>query len=295
MTLANPPAVTSQGPLIVEREGVSKLEQVIIQGNLAELTPAQRVTYYTSLCEAVGLNPLTKPFEYLTLNGKLILYAGKSCTEQVRLIRGISVDRLDRETQGDLAIVTAYGRDRSGRADSAMGAVAVKGLQGEALANAWMKAETKAKRRLTLSLGGLGMLDEVELDAVPGAWRTEVDVETGVIVDGAAQAEPQKLSDRLASKAASLTDAAASSPQPAEEVPTAGGTASSAAPPEPDLLPASSEVEPVVPSGAAPSEATKPDQCESTSDPAMPPQERCRLFAGHKGVHRAQGISWPNP
>lgn len=255
MTLANPPAVTSQGPLIVEREGVSKLEQVIIQGNLAELTPAQRVTYYTSLCEAVGLNPLTKPFEYLTLNGKLILYAGKSCTEQVRLIRGISVDRLDRETQGDLAIVTAYGRDRSGRADSAMGAVAVKGLQGEALANAWMKAETKAKRRLTLSLGGLGMLDEVELDAVPGAWRTEVDVETGVIVDGAAQAEPQKLSDRLASKAASITDAAASSPQPAEEVPTAGGTASSAAPTEPDLLPASSEVEPVVPSGAAPSEA----------------------------------------
>jgi hypothetical protein len=42
-------------------------------------------------------------------------------------------------------------------------AVAVKGLIGEALANAYMKSETKAKRRVTLSIMGLGLLDESEI------------------------------------------------------------------------------------------------------------------------------------
>jgi hypothetical protein len=32
-----------------------------------------------------------------------------------------------------------------------------------------MKAVTKAKRRVTLSICGLGMLDETEVDSVPGA------------------------------------------------------------------------------------------------------------------------------
>jgi hypothetical protein len=32
-----------------------------------------------------------------------------------------------------------------------------------------MKAETKSKRRVTLSIVGLGMLDESEVDSIPGA------------------------------------------------------------------------------------------------------------------------------
>jgi hypothetical protein len=52
-----------------------------------------------------------------------------------------------------------------------MGAVAIAGLKGEALANALMKAETKAKRRVTLSISGLGMLDETEAEDLPGAQR----------------------------------------------------------------------------------------------------------------------------
>jgi hypothetical protein len=31
--------------------------------------------YYFSVCKSLGLNPLTRPFEYLTLNGKKVLYA----------------------------------------------------------------------------------------------------------------------------------------------------------------------------------------------------------------------------
>ena len=41
-------------------------------------------------------------------------------------------------------------------------------LKGDALANALMKCETKAKRRVTLSIAGLGWLDEIELATIPG-------------------------------------------------------------------------------------------------------------------------------
>jgi len=45
-------------------------------------------------------------------------------------------------------------------------------LKGDALASALMKAETKAKRRVTLSIAGLGWLDETELATIPGV-RTD--------------------------------------------------------------------------------------------------------------------------
>jgi hypothetical protein len=144
------------------REALAQLEQVVIQGNLANLSENERIGYYARVCESLGLNPLTRPFEYITLNGKLTLYARKDATDQLRDLHGVTIDRLERERSDDLQIVTAYAKDRYGRTDSSIGAVSIKGLSGEALANALMKAETKAKRRVTLSIVGLGWMDEVE-------------------------------------------------------------------------------------------------------------------------------------
>jgi hypothetical protein len=70
-----------------------------------------------------------------------------------------------------LITVTVRGRTRDGREDVEIGVVSVAGLRGDALANAEMKALTKAKRRLTLSLAGLGWLDETEAESIPGAQR----------------------------------------------------------------------------------------------------------------------------
>lgn len=42
------------------------------------------------------------------------------------------------------------------------------------MANALMKAETKAKRRVTLSICGLGLLDESEIDTMKGAETYDV-------------------------------------------------------------------------------------------------------------------------
>jgi hypothetical protein len=47
------------------------MEKVVIGGDLSELNAAQRAEYYTAVCRSLGLNPLTKPFEFLTLNSKL--------------------------------------------------------------------------------------------------------------------------------------------------------------------------------------------------------------------------------
>jgi hypothetical protein len=57
--------------------------------------------------------------------------------------------------------------------------VNIKGLYGDALANAMMKSSTKAKRRLTLSLCSVGLLDETELETIPGAQKGEINI-TGV-------------------------------------------------------------------------------------------------------------------
>jgi hypothetical protein len=143
------------------------VEKVVIGGDLAELNAAQRAEYYSAVCRSLGLNPLTKPFEYLTLNGKLRLYALRDCADQLRRLHGISIYIANRERLSDIYVVTARAKDRQGREDESTGAVPLGNLKGDALANALMKAETKAKRRVTLSIAGLGWLDERELDTIP--------------------------------------------------------------------------------------------------------------------------------
>jgi len=144
-------------------------------GDLSGLDPEQRVNYYLKLCSSLGLNPLSKPFDYLMLNGRLVLYARKDATDQLRKLHKVSIIALEREQIGELMVVTASAAASDGRRDTAIGAVPVQGLKGESLANALMKAETKAKRRVTLSLCGLGMTDESEVDSIPGAYYPEPD------------------------------------------------------------------------------------------------------------------------
>jgi hypothetical protein len=143
------------------------LEQVLIGGDLAQLTEAQRLAYYRAVCQSLGLNPLSKPFEYLWLNGKLRLYALRDCADQLRRLHSISIYIVNRERLQDIYVVRARAKDQAGREDESTGAVALGTLKGDALANALMKAETKAKRRVTLSLAGLGWLDETELATIP--------------------------------------------------------------------------------------------------------------------------------
>jgi hypothetical protein len=164
----------------------AEIERVLIGGDLGKLTPNQRLAYYRNLCQALGLNPLTKPFDYIVLQGKLTLYVNRGGTDQLRKLHGVSINNLRAEQIAELYVVVATAADRDGRTDSASGVVPTvhpmrikdfdgkwkdnprggKQLDGEELAGAMMKAETKAKRRVTLSLCGLGVLDEMSTEPI---------------------------------------------------------------------------------------------------------------------------------
>lgn len=140
-----------------------KIENVLINGDLKNLSAEERILYYNKVCTSVGLNSVTRPLEFITLNGRLVLYARKDATDQLRKIHNVSIDTIKTEQMNDLFIVTATASIGE-RKDSATGILNIANLKGEALANALMKAETKAKRRVTLSICGLGLLDETEVE-----------------------------------------------------------------------------------------------------------------------------------
>jgi hypothetical protein len=144
------------------------MEDLIIKGDLAKLTAEQRATYYVSVCKSLGLNELTKPFDYLQLSGKLTLYANRTCADQLRKINGISLEITSQKIINDVLTVHVKARDRDGREDEDIGAVPFPDtLRGEARANQVLKAVTKAKRRVTLSISGLGWFEDAEVDERP--------------------------------------------------------------------------------------------------------------------------------
>jgi hypothetical protein len=142
------------------------VDDLIARGDLSRLTSEQRVVHYHNVCQSLGLNPLTQPFQYVTLNGKLQLYARKDATDQLRRINGINIKLEEPSVHEGMLTIHARATDKTGRTDEDFGVVAVSGLRGDAAANAFMKAVTKAKRRVTLSISGLGFPDESEISDV---------------------------------------------------------------------------------------------------------------------------------
>jgi hypothetical protein len=146
------------------------IERVIIQGDLSGLTAEQRVVYYNRVCDSIGVNPDTQPFEYVIYQGKLKLYARRDCADQLRKIHGINIEIVSQELSDGLLSIHVRAKDKTGRVDEDLGVVPFSdALKGEIRANTVMKAITKAKRRVTLSIAGLGFLDETEVEDIPGA------------------------------------------------------------------------------------------------------------------------------
>jgi hypothetical protein len=156
-------------------------ENALVNGDLEKLTSEQRLEYYKTVCDSVGLNPFTRPFEYIKLNGKLTLYAKRDAADQLRKLNHISLQVVSQSVSDGMLTVLVRATDRHGRTDEDLGVVPFPtGLAGEARANAVLKAVTKAKRRVTLSISGLGFLDETEVETIPEIRRqTPRDPATG--------------------------------------------------------------------------------------------------------------------
>jgi hypothetical protein len=180
-------ATKENGTAIVKAQPteMAAIEMVLMQGDLAKLSSQQRVTYYNRVCESVGLNPLTRPFEYVEFQGKLRFYVRRDATDQLRKIHCISIKLVSQETDPNgIRRVVAQATTPNGRTDEDMGALHVAAMKGQDLANGEMKAITKAKRRVTLSICGLSFLDESEVDDMPGARKlTEEELDDTAVND----------------------------------------------------------------------------------------------------------------
>ena len=148
-------------------------ESLVTKGDLSGLTSEERARHYIATCESHGLNPHSQPFSFLTLNGKLVMYANRGCTDQLAAMHHVNRKIIDGPRLMDLGgtkiiYCMAEASLPNGRTETAIATVPMTDP-----VMVLMKAETKAKRRATLSILGLGMLDETEAESIPGAVRME--------------------------------------------------------------------------------------------------------------------------
>lgn len=155
---------------------VSKL---VFDGDLGGLNRGQMLTYVLHRCQALGIDPAERPFSILKLQGKIVLYANKSCTDALCRERGAKREILSTENINGVYVVRARATCGS-RSDEDIGAVNIEGLSGDNLANALMKACTKAKRRAALALFGVGALDESEIETMGDGEREDITIDTEV-------------------------------------------------------------------------------------------------------------------
>lgn len=148
------------------------VESLVIRGDISALSPEERSRFYVQMCESLGLNPASNPFAILRLNGKEILYPTRGATDQLAAIHKLNREIVDGPRVIDLAgtkmvYCVCRATHPNGRIETAVATVPL----ADPL-NALMKCETKGKRRATLSILGLGMLDECELDTIPAHLKS---------------------------------------------------------------------------------------------------------------------------
>jgi len=159
----------------------SIIESIVLRGDLSGLKEDQLIGYYNYRCHQVGLDSSAQPFHLLLLNGKKVLYANAGCTQQLASVHGLSTSIISKERFDGVYVVSVRVTGKDGRFTENQGAVPTEGLSGEKLSNAFMKATTKAIRRTVLGHCGLGMLDESEVESIPGAATFKAPIETTVL------------------------------------------------------------------------------------------------------------------
>lgn len=142
--------------------------KLVAGGDTASLSPEQKLQYYRARCDAAGIDARTAPFQFIRLQGREVLYATKGATDQLAANHGVKVEILSQATESGVRTVVVRAIAKDGRQTDEIGVVPVENVRGADLANAYMKAVSKAKRRAILSICGLGMLDESEIETISG-------------------------------------------------------------------------------------------------------------------------------
>lgn len=180
-------AAASNAPPDLEWQTTARvIESLVLKGDISGLNPAERASYYRELCASLGLNAATQPIAFIPLNGKLVPYFLRNATDQLAALHRLHRKIIDGPKLIDVAgvkIISAAceATHPNGRVETATGMVPLPPANAgaaEAICNAYMKCETKSRRRVTLSILGLGiMLDESEVEST-GAFVEDTTVES---------------------------------------------------------------------------------------------------------------------
>jgi hypothetical protein len=158
---------SESGSIVSQSISEELLAKIVQSGDLAMLSESDRLIYYFNYCRQLGLNALSRPFDYInefnekTGKTKISLYPNAQAASQLRDKRNVSTRILKEECllNGDIYSVLVEARIGD-RTEQATGKVSLSGLSGKHKANAMKKAETQARRRATLAIVGLDAIGD---------------------------------------------------------------------------------------------------------------------------------------
>lgn len=164
------------------------MEDLLFEGDLSKLSAKEKAQYLLKLCHSTGLDPMTQPFTFIAnrKTGKLSLYANKHAAAQLRQVNKVNLKLIyagpycsiaelgngefslgepinDKLFMVVLRATLKFGKEAEILLDYDIGTAWVGG-SGEDLENAFMKAYTKAKRRVSLSICGIGFAEPRDVD-----------------------------------------------------------------------------------------------------------------------------------
>jgi len=140
-----------------------------ILGDLSQLSEQAQTEYVLGVCEHLQV-PAELGLVVLAFmdtgdgSRQKIVYVKRGATDIIRDKKKINVTSLAPLNGDGYVGFTATGTDSTGRQEMAVGAVSIKGLSGQAVANAIKTAQTQSLRRMTLQFAGGGFLDETEVN-----------------------------------------------------------------------------------------------------------------------------------
>lgn len=135
--------------------------QILSAGNLAALSPQDKVQLYVETCAELGLNWRTKPFVITKIGGGgEALYLTAEGAEQLAALHEISVEQTDARELRGVYMVTMRATAPNGRSVTKTGGKPIgPNVAGEAFIDAVKKAETQAYRRAVKACVSLNTYD----------------------------------------------------------------------------------------------------------------------------------------
>lgn len=135
-------------------------------GDISNHTYSEKKAIIIQICNSLGLRYETNPIHIYKRHdvGGEFIYVTKEGCAQLRHIYNININNIYvPKIINNVLIVKASGENIYGRKSTELGSIFLsKEIKDEKLSWAILTATTKAKRRLTLCLSGLGLLADIE-------------------------------------------------------------------------------------------------------------------------------------